>query len=205
MPPDQPAALIDQEKFEKIIFNLISNAFKYTPDNGSIAVTITTVEKDAGAFVAIHVKDTGVGIPSHVKDKVFEIFYQVEGSHRFESGSSGIGLALTKELVELHGGQIEVESELGKGSDFIVYLPLDASHPVTEDQGESELHPNQQQYAGAAVQLPETAESSDSSMPELLYNCRRRRNHQTWRKPPILRNKGHCYSWWKIIRISETT
>ena len=129
---DEPAGLIDQDKFEKIIFNLLSNAFKYTPDNGRIEVLITA----ENGFAVIHVKDTGVGIPADVKDKVFEIFFQVEGSHRFESGSAGIGLALTKELVELHGGHIAVDSRLGEGSDFIVYLPLDTAPapaaPVTD-------------------------------------------------------------------------
>lgn len=129
----EPEAPIDQDKFEKIVFNLLSNAFKYTPDNGRIEVLVSTGK----AFAVIHVKDTGVGIPAHLKDKVFEIFYQVEGSHRFESGSAGIGLALTKELVELHGGHIAVESQLGKGSDFIVHLPLNNGHSLSETPPEN--------------------------------------------------------------------
>src|SRR5258708_20042573 len=106
---DNVQVWIDQDKFEKIIFNLISNAFKYTPDNGSISILIShanslpAVSRDqmAPQYVAIHLRDTGVGIPAHLKDKVFEIFYQVEETSRYENGSTGIGLALTKELVEL--------------------------------------------------------------------------------------------------------
>jgi len=133
----EPAALIDQDKFEKVIFNLLSNAFKYTPDNGRIDVLVAA----ENGFAVIHVRDTGVGIPAHLKDKVFEIFYQVEGTHRFESGSAGIGLALTKELVELHGGHITVESQLGQGSDFIVYLPLESSPLPVEDPDPIEAGP----------------------------------------------------------------
>ncbi|MBN9381790.1 MAG: response regulator [Chitinophagaceae bacterium] len=152
----EPATLIDQDKFEKIVFNLLSNAFKYTPDNGRIEVLVTT-EKE---FAVIHVKDTGVGIPAHLKDKVFEIFYQVEGSHRFESGSAGIGLALTKELVELHGGHIVVESQLGEGSDFIVYLPLDSRQPSPETGTENiseALYPLELSVPEAAVDPVEQA------------------------------------------------
>jgi signal transduction histidine kinase/DNA-binding response OmpR family regulator len=124
---------IDQDKFEKIIFNLISNAFKYTADNGSIMIRITT-EKTEPGFAVIHVKDTGVGIPSHLKNKVFELFYQVEDSSRYENGSTGIGLTLTRELVELHKGRIEVESEPGKGSDFIIYLPFGIAAADSNEQ-----------------------------------------------------------------------
>ncbi|HEX9509756.1 MAG TPA: two-component regulator propeller domain-containing protein [Puia sp.] len=139
---DNVQVWIDQDKFEKIIFNLISNAFKYTPDNGSISILIShansvpAVSRDqmAPEYVAIHVRDTGVGIPAHLKDKVFEIFYQVEETSRYENGSTGIGLALTKELVELHKGRVEVESELGRGSDFIIYLPLGHRHLSQSEQ-----------------------------------------------------------------------
>lgn len=128
---DTIQAWIDQDKFEKIIFNLISNAFKYTPDNGSITILI---RPGGSEYVEIHVRDTGVGIPSHLTDKVFELFYQVEESSRFENSSTGIGLALTKELVELHKGRVEVKSELGKGSDFIIYLPLGHGHLSHSEQ-----------------------------------------------------------------------
>lgn len=130
---DELEVWADQDKFEKIIFNLISNAFKYTADNGTIMIRITTA-KAAGEFAVIHVQDTGVGIPLHLKDKVFELFYQVEGSRRYENGSTGIGLTLTRELVELHKGHIEVETEPGKGSDFIIYLPLGNQQEMQDEQ-----------------------------------------------------------------------
>ncbi len=112
---------IDADKFEKIIFNLLSNAFKYTPDGGSISLLIRQTE----GFAEIHVTDTGVGIAPEHLDKVFGIFYQVEGAGRFESGSTGIGLALARELALLHKGTLEVKSEKGRGSDFIFRMPME--------------------------------------------------------------------------------
>ncbi|HWK05157.1 MAG TPA: two-component regulator propeller domain-containing protein [Puia sp.] len=163
---------IDQDKFEKIIFNLISNAFKYTPDNGSISILISLANADSASgaqaspgYVTIHVRDTGVGIPAHLKDKVFEIFYQVEETSRFEHGSTGIGLALTKELVELHKGRIEVESELGRGSDFIIYLPLGHQHLTQSEQSaitEPDIAPDP---ADPSSQDPEIIRPADE--PEL--------------------------------------
>jgi len=115
---------LDTDKFEKIVFNLISNAFKYTPDGGSIFVVVGGGNLAAQPGVELHVRDTGIGIAPALKDKVFDLFYQVEGSRRYESASTGIGLALARQLAELHGGTLEVVSEEGAGSDFILRLPL---------------------------------------------------------------------------------
>ena len=130
---DELEVWADQDKFEKIIFNLISKDVIDTADNVTSSIRITTA-KAAGEFAVIHVQDTGVGIPLHLKDKVFELFYQVEGSRRYENGSTGIGLTLTRELVELHKGHIEVETEPGKGSDFIIYLPLGNQQEMQDEQ-----------------------------------------------------------------------
>lgn len=109
---------IDEEKFEKILSNLLSNAFKFTPNGGKIEVVIKKNE----TLVEIHVIDSGMGIPEADRERIFEVFYKVDGVHPYENKSSGIGLALTKELVEMHGGKISVQSELGHGSDFVVHL-----------------------------------------------------------------------------------
>ncbi|MDQ4139563.1 MAG: ATP-binding protein [Bacteroidota bacterium] len=127
----------DYDKVEKIINNLLSNAFKFTPAGGSITVRVATpvstvpslikekINSDqAGDFVQIRVEDTGRGIPPELVTKIFERFYQVDSSSTREQEGTGIGLSLTKELVELHKGKIVVESELGKGTTFIIYLPL---------------------------------------------------------------------------------
>lgn len=111
---------IDEDKFEKILSNLLSNAFKFTPNGGKIEVVVARSE----TVVEIHVIDNGIGIPEADRERIFEIFYKVDGVHPYENKSSGIGLALTKELVELHGGKITVQSEVGRGSDFAVHLAI---------------------------------------------------------------------------------
>lgn len=108
---------IDPEKMERVFFNLMSNAFKHTPDNGRITVRYF----HDGDIVEYSVSDTGCGISPEEVERVFEQFYQAENAN---PKGSGIGLALTKAFVELHGGKIEVKSEKGKGSVFKVILPV---------------------------------------------------------------------------------
>lgn len=115
---------IDGQYLELIVNNLLSNAFKYT-DSGSITVRAAL----EGGDLILEVKDTGIGIPVDKQAKIFERFYQVEKQHI----GSGIGLSLVQRLVELHHGQIEIESEEGKGSRFTVRIPQD---PATYDKSE---------------------------------------------------------------------
>lgn len=119
----------DRDKLEKIVTNLLSNAFKFTAEAGEIAVTVTINEK----FVKISVKDTGTGIPIDRLEHVFDRFYTRADDLSKEHEGIGIGLALTKELVELHHGEISVASEAGKGAEFTVCLPLGKDH-LTEDE-----------------------------------------------------------------------
>lgn len=111
---------IDQDKVEKIIFNLLSNAFKYTPVNKSITVYAHTT-KDK---VMISVTDEGIGIDSKKQQSLFQRFETLVNNNILQP-SSGIGLSLVKELIELHQGNIQVNTEVGIGSEFIVTLPLD--------------------------------------------------------------------------------
>lgn len=111
-----PIAL-DSEKIERVFFNLLSNAFKYTPDNGSIAVSYSC----DGNMLTFKVADTGEGISERDLGNIFDRFYQVD---RIHPKGSGIGLSLAKAFVELHGGTISVESALNKGSVFTVILPV---------------------------------------------------------------------------------
>jgi signal transduction histidine kinase len=110
---------IDKDKIEKIINNLLSNAFKFTPKGGSIDFTVEKLIKEA----EIKISDSGVGIPKDTVDKIFDRFFQVDGSHTRQGEGTGIGLALTKELVELHKGKIKVESKEGEGTKLTVLLP----------------------------------------------------------------------------------
>jgi signal transduction histidine kinase/DNA-binding response OmpR family regulator len=163
-------AYFDKDKFEKIFYNLLSNALRYTPAQGAISVTVSkgsgldsaqkphhpsfavgesdrhterneaeqenSVESKYGGrhhaqnadSVHIIIKDTGVGIAPERLPFIFDRFYRADDFHRADEEGSGIGLALTKELVELHGGEIQVTSELGKGTAFIIGLPLGRGH-----------------------------------------------------------------------------
>lgn len=116
--PDFPEHIaIDVEKIERVFFNLLSNAFKYTPDNGSITVIL----RSDGDKCLIAVKDTGRGIPAKDLPNVFENFFQVD---KIRPNGSGIGLSLAKAFVELHEGTITVESKVNEGSVFTVTLPI---------------------------------------------------------------------------------
>jgi signal transduction histidine kinase/ligand-binding sensor domain-containing protein/DNA-binding response OmpR family regulator len=126
---DEIIVYIDTDKIEKIITNILSNAFKFTPDGGTIAVTLKTDERNLN----ISTIDTGVGIPKEKISKIFDRFYQVDGSHTREQEGTGIGLSLTKELVELHRGKIEIESEEGKVTTVTISIPLGKEHLKPEE------------------------------------------------------------------------
>jgi len=111
--------LLDEMKFSKIINNLLSNAFKFTPDQGKIILTLKEVEED----LSISIQDNGLGIHPDDIDNVFERFYQSEQPESKAQGGTGIGLALSQELAKLHHGAISVASELGKGSNFTFTFP----------------------------------------------------------------------------------
>jgi DNA-binding response OmpR family regulator/two-component sensor histidine kinase len=130
------AVLFDPDKMEKVFNNLLSNAFKFTPENGKIKVTIALKQNDQ---VVISIKDTGCGIPEDRLENIFDRFYQVDGSSTREHEGTGIGLALAKELVELHKGKLTVNSIVDEGSEFILTLTLEkngsdfASEQTTPD------------------------------------------------------------------------
>ena len=117
---DMPPLTADKVKFKQIMFNLLSNAVKFTPENGRIAINANLVNQ----HLQIAVSDTGIGIKSEDMDKIFEAFRQLDASYARHYEGTGLGLTLTKRLVELHGGRIWVDSEYGKGSVFTFTLPL---------------------------------------------------------------------------------
>lgn len=121
---DCPSVYLDLEKFDKVLYNLLSNAMKFTPKGGSITVTL----QRAGDHCLLQVKDTGVGIRADQIPHLFERFRQAEGSASRSHEGSGLGLALVKELVEIHGGQITVESVYRQGAAFTVWLPTGTAH-----------------------------------------------------------------------------
>lgn len=120
-PSEIDNAYFDQDKLEKIITNVLSNAFKYTPEGGIVTVKVSNND----SHLILEVSDTGAGIEKEDITRIFERFYRAEGS---EIRGSGIGLALTKELVDLHQGQIEVRSTKGVGTCFKINLPTTLQH-----------------------------------------------------------------------------
>ncbi len=112
---------VDAEKMERVYFNLLSNAFKFTPENGTITVTLSTLTKEEGGrYARLVVADTGSGISVQHIRHIFDRFYQIDVNH----AGSGIGLALAKAFVELHGGEITANSVEGKGTVFTVDIPM---------------------------------------------------------------------------------
>ncbi len=110
----------DKDKLEKILFNLLSNAFKYTPNNGEVGITLSLTQNDR---FRIKVRDTGIGIPTDKQEKIFERFFQ-NVPESMDNQGSGIGLAITREFVRLHNGEVSVESEPDKGTTFVVDIPV---------------------------------------------------------------------------------
>jgi len=121
--PDLGLVMVDRDKLEKIILNLQFNALKFTPAGGRVELRL---ERE-GDEIVLKVSDTGIGIPKDKLPQMFQRFMQVDTSSRRKYQGVGIGLALVKELVEVHGGQVSVESVEGKGSTFIVRLPYVAA------------------------------------------------------------------------------
>jgi len=151
---------VDREKMEKILYNLVSNALKFTPDKGKIEVSVDSRQLTVGSkntvncqtptvnfpenCAIIRISDTGTGIsPTHLSH-IFDRFYQVDDSYTRDQEGTGIGLTLAKELVELHHGKIHVESEVGKGTTFKILLPLGREH-----LSEEELETSQQSAVGS--------------------------------------------------------
>ncbi len=111
----------DPARFKQILYNLLSNAIKFTPSGGTVSIGV----KRRDGTTEISVTDTGIGISTRDQKRIFSEFLQVEGSYARKYEGTGLGLALTKKLVELHGGRIWVESSLGAGSKFTFSLPDD--------------------------------------------------------------------------------
>jgi signal transduction histidine kinase len=122
IPSDLPPALCDEARAAQIIGNLLSNASKYTSQGGQIVVTVRPAEEDG--FIKVSVADTGVGIPVEDQPKLFTRFFRAQSAVLTRASGAGLGLYIVRSLIELHGGRIWFESELGKGSTFYVTFPI---------------------------------------------------------------------------------
>jgi len=130
--PELPPIAADENRLEQILYNLIGNAIKFT-ESGTVEISAALItsheESSPNPELAITVSDTGIGIPEDKLERIFESFEQADGSTAREYGGTGLGLAVAKQLVELHGGKISVSSDVGVGSQFIFTLPLSDSQP----------------------------------------------------------------------------
>src|SRR5262249_29676480 len=118
-----PDIAADRRRLAEVLQNLIDNAIQYTLTGGSIEISALTVDDD----VVFTVSDTGIGIPKVDQPRIFERFYRVDAARSREAGGTGLGLAIAKHLVEVHGGRIWVDSEIGQGSQFHFSVPIFAT------------------------------------------------------------------------------
>jgi GAF domain-containing protein/class 3 adenylate cyclase len=158
-----PAVYLDLEKFDKVLYNLLSNAMKFTLEGGSITVTL----QPAGDHCLLKVSDTGIGIRPDQMPHLFERFRQAEGSANRGYEGSGLGLALVRELVELHGGQITMDSTYGEGTTFTVWLQTGVSHlpPDQVIEAQAEVQPGRAAIELADVEMELQAESQEEPAP----------------------------------------
>lgn len=186
--PVQPVpAWFDADLIDKVLTNVIGNALKFTPMGGRVVVTASEPDQH-GEYATIAVNDTGPGIPPALRDRVFERFYQVDPSETRRHGGTGIGLALARELVELHGGSLRVtsgrsplsylqpeppladEDEAGKGACFLATLPLTASHLDIDEVDLEDAHQTGGIEPAATIppEPPESAEDLRHHLPLVL-------------------------------------
>ncbi|MEH0153397.1 two-component regulator propeller domain-containing protein [Limibacter armeniacum] len=160
-------AVLDASMVEKILFNLLSNAFKLTKEGGKIRVQLDTEQVNNGAkHLKLSVSDTGPGIAEDQLERIFERFYQLEQQHYY--GGTGIGLEVVKHFVELHNGKVEVESELGKGTTFHLYFPLELTLKDKPFLEESVLESGKVTKEKQSAQLPDECQDNAQKLPVLL-------------------------------------
>ncbi|MFA5416951.1 MAG: two-component regulator propeller domain-containing protein [Bacteroidales bacterium] len=159
--PNELEAYFDADKIDKVLFNILSNAFKHTPKNGIINLTIQPIQKNDIAYVKIFISDTGSGIASERLPFIFDRFI----GNQSDTQSNGIGLSLTKELVEIHKGTISVESQINKGTTFAVELPIDG-HIYSSEEKESKIKETQLY----PVQLNEEELNTDATQTQQQKN-----------------------------------
>ncbi|HEY8425013.1 MAG TPA: ATP-binding protein [Limnochordales bacterium] len=120
LPPDLPPVLADEDMLRQVFINLLDNAVKYTPSG---RITVRAMAEPREPMVRVEVSDTGIGIPRQHLGRIFERFYRVDRARSRELGGTGLGLSIVRHIIELHGGRIEVDSEVGAGTTFRFWLP----------------------------------------------------------------------------------
>jgi signal transduction histidine kinase/ligand-binding sensor domain-containing protein/AraC-like DNA-binding protein len=188
---DSYVTWFDENKIEKIINNLLSNSFKFTPDKGKIQINLRipgnngystedkSVNQDHAEFIGITISDNGIGMPADFREHLFERFYRVDRHDSIMRRGTGIGLALTKELVELHKGRISVESEENRGTSFVILLPV-----ITDPAKSGEIADASNDGKSGQDTFPKFALSDDH---EYIYKYSSRKNDPVPdRKTPVI-------------------
>jgi signal transduction histidine kinase len=121
--PESVIITADADKLTQLLYILLDNAIKYTPDGGEVTLSLRIEPFKQQRMLTISVKDTGIGIPPESLDRIFDRFYRVDKARSRQQGGHGLGLSIAKWIVDAHGGNIHVQSEVGKGSEFIVKIP----------------------------------------------------------------------------------
>ncbi|MES2731985.1 MAG: two-component regulator propeller domain-containing protein [Bacteroidota bacterium] len=169
---DSLPMLFDQDKLEKVVTNLLANALKFTPAQGEVKVKVSVSTETDKRWIVLEVEDTGIGIPAEQITQIFDRFYQVDSSHTRAFEGTGIGLALTKELVELQQGTIRVRSTPGQGSCFTIQLPILAvkgEYLVSQEELVLSTPKQFDNWSGQEYKLQDTPPSLlDNHLPLLL-------------------------------------
>ena len=127
VPENLPLVMADRGRIVQVFDNLLGNAIKFSPDGGE--VTVRAQVEPEGDRVLVTVEDHGVGIPEDKLEKIFERFFQVDGSMTRRFGGTGLGLAIVRQIVQAHGGKVWAMSDLGKGGTFCFTLPIVSENP----------------------------------------------------------------------------
>ncbi len=130
---DTPGMYADPDALEQLLDNLLSNAINYTPNGGDVELSVDALERN----IRFRVRDTGIGIPAAELPKVFNEFYRAENARRYTEEGTGLGLSIVRSIVDTHGGQIDLESQVGVGTTVTVVLPS-GERPVPESEGEEQ-------------------------------------------------------------------
>jgi signal transduction histidine kinase len=122
MPQSMPRIRVDHEKMVRALSNIITNAFKYSPDGGEVRLSVTEVTRNSRLMAGIHVSDQGIGMTPEQQARIFERFYRADPSGNIPG--TGLGMSLVKEIMDLHGGEIEIVSAPGAGTTVTLWLPV---------------------------------------------------------------------------------
>ncbi|MEI6429862.1 MAG: response regulator, partial [Pseudanabaena sp. ELA607] len=145
IPKYLPEIMLDERRIRQVLINLLNNAVKFTLEGGTITLEVSQVQLESSTsnptplnYIKIAVVDTGIGISAENIQKLFQPFIQIDSALNRKHDGTGLGLALVKRLVEIHGGNVELTSEVGVGSCFAINLPINIGEPVIEEQIEKQ-------------------------------------------------------------------